>query len=364
MKFACCKSTTGGATDSLTCTKCKLNYHIQCLQASGIKKDGKLEIRKHWICPECTLTVPRRGNNDNTPVRGVSNLSRSEEDISVDNNNVTLRRGGSSSMNMMLDFTCGTEHGESSIIELIRSVVSSEISILKDDFKKSMIPLQEELKSIREEFLGMKECFEFINSNFDNFNKRIENCEKDVQKLNKQFSELGEIRSSIATLKEENNVREQWARRSNVEIYGIPERKNENLLSILQNISEKTKCKLNPNTDIDFVTRVASKNKDVKKPKPIIVKFLCRWKKDDFLSQIRKLNLKCNDLGFSGNSNSVYFNDHLTSFNKGLLQSVKKIAKEKKYQFVWIKNCSIMVRRSSTSAVLHIGRESDLKKIV
>lgn len=364
MKFACCKSPTGGATNTITCTKCKLNYHIQCLQASGFKKDGKLETRKHWLCPECSLTGSRKDNSDNTPVRGVTNLSRSDEDNCMDNNNVTLRRDGTCSKNMMLDSTCSTEHDESFLIELIRSVVSSEISILKDDFKKSMIPLQEELKSLREEFLSMKEFFEFINSNFDNFNKRIEGCEKDVQKLNKQCSGLGEITSSITTLKEENNVREQWARRSNVEIYGIPEKQNENLLSILQDISEKTKCKFNPNTDIDFVTRVASKNKDMKKTKPIIVKFLCRWKKDDFLSQVRKLNLKCSDLGFIGNSNSIYFNDHLTSVNKALLQSVKRIAKEKNYEFVWIKNCSIMVRRSSTSAVLHIGRESDLKKIV
>lgn len=41
-----------------------------------------------------------------------------------------------------------------------------------------------------------------------------------------------------------NNNREQWARTSNVEIYRVPERKNENLHSILPNITEKADANL------------------------------------------------------------------------------------------------------------------------
>ncbi|CAH2095044.1 unnamed protein product [Euphydryas editha] len=108
---------------------------------------------------------------------------------------------------------------------------------------------------------------------------------------------------------------------------------------------------------------VASKSQENKKPKPIVVKFLCRWKKDDFLAQVKKLKLKCSDIGFSSNDNFIYFNDHLTSKNKVLLQSVKKSAKEKGYRYVWVKNCCIMVRRNDTSPVLHIINVNDLKKI-
>lgn len=373
MKYACCKSPTGGVANTITCTKCKLNYHIQCLQASGIKKDGKLETRKQWLCPECTITGPRRGNGDNTPVRAVCNLSRSDEDNCVDNDNVTLRRGGSSYTNMTLNSTCGTEHGESSLIELIRSAVSSEISILKDDFKKSMIPLQEELKSIREEFLSMKECFEFINSSFDNFNKRVESCEKDVQKLNKQFSELGEIRSSIATLKEENDIREQFARMNNLEISGIPITSGENLYTILHTISSKVGIQID-DRDVDAIRRVrrfevgdsSASNTPTKNSRPsaIVVKFTRRMCKDKLLAAVRaRRGLTTVDVGISGPANNIYVSDHLTPQNKLLLKRARQMKSDLQYSYLWIRDCKILMRKNDHSKVIAISKQSDLSKL-
>lgn len=77
---------------------------------------------------------------------------------------------------------------------------------------------------------------------------------------------------------------------------------------------------------------------------------------------MRKLKLKACDLGFSGNS-SIHFNEHLTSANKALLKRAKEVAKERNYTYVWVKNCSVMVRRSDTSPVIHISNVMDLNKI-
>lgn len=354
-KYSCCKSPTqDGASDSIKCMKCGCNYHYMCLYPSA----KKVDIKKNWICPECSLSQPRQVNKDNTPVRSrnVCNKQGSED-------NVNTRRGASNTETYSPD-TKYDSLTSPSILEHVRSIISSELNSLKSEFKNSITPIQNELKAIKAEFSSIKQSLEFINHNLDEFNKRISDCEGLIREHSNKISEIGNLKTSIELMESDNHSREQWARRSNVEIYGIPEQKGENLFSIIQNVVSKTEFKLDVNTDIDFVTRVAAKNNEPKRSKPIIVRFLSRWKKDEFLAQVRKLKLKCCDLGYASKNNFIYFNDHLTSFNKSLLLSAKKIAKEKNFKYVWVKNCSIMVRRNDSSPVIHIIRNSDLKKIV
>lgn len=350
MKFACCKSTTDGVSESVTCSKCDNSYHVQCLYPSEKRKK---DLPKHtWVCPQCAVSKPRQLNNDSTPVRG--NL----------NENVTIRRGGSALTPHSSDSYLSEVHDTPSILELIRSTVSAEISSLKMEFKSLITPVQNDLKSIKDDFMHMKDSLEFFNAKFEEFGKRIDSCEMEVNVLTSRYSEIGNLRTCLDSLQLDYDNREQWARRSNVEIYGIPEKKGENLISILKTIADKSDFKLDVNYDIDFITRVATKSTENKRVKPIIVRFLQRWKKDEFLTQARKLKLKCSDINLNSHNNRIYFNDHLTSKNKQLLQSVKKIAKEKNYDFVWVKNCCIMIRRNSSSPVLHILNNNDLKKIV
>lgn len=362
MKYACCKSTTGGATDSITCTKCNQHYHYQCLYPSKALSEPttNAESKKRWTCPDCMLALPRQTVKDNTPVRSQYSKSNSKTNI---NENVTVRRGASASSTLSPDkdddLSCNA-----SFLDQVKHLITSEISSLKVELKSSLTPLQNELKSLRDELSSMRESLEFVHGRYDDCNNRIDKCESELKQLSSKCLEIEDLKSKIDLLESENNNREQWARKSNIEIYGIPEKNNENLYSVLQNISQLCNYNLNIDTDIDFITRVVSRDKDAKKIKPIIVRFLCRYKKDDFLAKVRKLKLKCHDIGFISNNSSIYFNDHLTSSNKALLQRVKKIAKEKHYQFVWVKKCTIMVRRNSSSPVLHIGKLSDLKKIV
>ncbi|CAH2215767.1 jg6620 [Pararge aegeria aegeria] len=87
-----------------------------------------------------------------------------------------------------------------------------------------------------------------------------------------------------------NVKNEQWVRRSNIQINGIPKRKDENLVNVITNLAKKSGYKLDPARNIDFVTRIAVKNDvDNSYPKPIIIKLLSRYKKDDLLSCLRRL---------------------------------------------------------------------------
>ncbi|XP_045458140.1 uncharacterized protein LOC123668451 [Melitaea cinxia] len=354
MKFACCNLTTG-VSECLSCSKCSNNYHIKCLYPSDKRKELPTDTKKHWICPECTVAQPRSARNDSTPVR-VQSMCHLRNDV----DNVNSRRGAASEVydDCVLDLT-----DRSSLIDVIKSVMSTELASFKAEINVIMNPIKEEIKLIKKEFENFRESLEYINTKFEEMVKRTDSFQEEIKVLSKKCIEIGKLSSSIEKIESENNNREQWARKSNVEIYGIPEKKNENLISLLQTIVNKTDLQINMSTDIDFVTRVASKKSENKKTKPIIVRFLCRWKKDEFLSVVRKLKLRGTDIGFNDGNSSIFFNDHLTSTNKTLLQSVKKAASDKNYKYVWVKNCSIMARRSDTSPVLHFTSLKDLNKI-
>ncbi|KAM3967601.1 putative phosphotransferase YvkC [Aphomia sociella] len=130
--------------------------------------------------------------------------------------------------------------------------------------------------------------------------------------------ECTELRKQVNDLTQENDKREQWVRRSNIEIVGIPMKQDENLVDIVSSLARACGCNINPAMDIDFVTRVAVKSGDQKRPKPIIVKFQSRYKKDDFISSLRrKRDLNTGDIGFASNIR-IYVNDHLTIKKRNL----------------------------------------------
>lgn len=344
MKFACCSITSGTTSDIISCSKCKCNYHLLCLYPCD-KKGNELK-KKSWVCPTCQVTQPKQQKTDNTPVRGGGSNTAGNE-------NVTVKRGGVSRLYgspVEQDSTLFT-------LEQVRALISDEFSNLKINLEAS---LTNEIKSLRDDIHSFKESLAFFNSKYDDINNRINSLEEKIKTLKGCDGNLEMLDNFVKV----NNQREQWMRKSNIEIYGIPERKNENLFELLNSIAKRCEIQLNPSTDIDFITRVKPKENDASNTKPIVVRFLARWKKDDFLAHFRKLKLKCSDIGFTSNNNNVYFNDHLTSANKSLLYQAKKIANDKKYKFIWVRNCTIMVRKSENNSVIHILSQNDLKKIV
>ncbi|KAL4720828.1 hypothetical protein ACJJTC_014996 [Scirpophaga incertulas] len=71
------------------------------------------------------------------------------------------------------------------------------------------------------------------------------------------------------------------------------------------------------------------------------------------------------DIGYGGDpAGKIFVNDHLTAENKRLLTSVKGLAKEKSFSYVWVKHSKIHVRKNDTSPVFIISTPSDLNRIV
>ncbi|CAK1579799.1 unnamed protein product [Parnassius mnemosyne] len=73
--------------------------------------------------------------------------------------------------------------------------------------------------------------------------------------------------------------------------------------------------------------------------------------------------LEAKDVGFGGNRQRVFVNDHLTPEHKKLLTKTRTLAKDRGYSYIWVKYGKIHIRKNDTSPVLIIAKEADLNKI-
>lgn len=338
MEFACCKSDISDVDDPLVCTSCDREFHISCVLPNRSSNWEPNEgIRQFWRCPSCSSNSPSNNNNDDTPVR-----------------NITKRRTKDKYTKPGASFN-GSSATETSINEF-RQIIRSEIKDAFCDFHKI-------LEDVKTEITTVQNSLQFMSENYDLVLTRLEAIESKVKYYDTIKTDMAHMNKSIELIQSDINKKEQWARRSNIEVIGVPESNSENLMDLVRKLSDLINYESCINNDIDFITRVTPKTNNTKKSRPIVMRFLSRYKKDDFLARLReKKLLKAFILGYAGNSANIYFNDHLTSSNKMLLRKTKDMAREKHYKYVWVKNCSILLRKNDTSPVLHINTEDDLKK--
>ncbi|KAJ2937282.1 hypothetical protein O0L34_g19192 [Tuta absoluta] len=99
------------------------------------------------------------------------------------------------------------------------------------------------------------------------------------------------------------------------------------------------------------------------KLKPIVVSFVNRYVKEDFVAAARKIKkLQPIDIGIDG-VGQVFVNDHLTVQNKMLLTEAKKLKNKHEFEFLWVKNSKIFARKNPKSKVILIKTSKDLAKI-
>lgn len=212
------------------------------------------------------------------------------------------------------------------------------------------------LSDIMQAINELKSSIEFCSNKIDDFEKKL-NVYSEKIKLIEPIKE----KCDAMQIKVEDY--EQRSRLNNIEIVGIPEKQNENLLQMVTvQLSKTIQCPI-AEQDIDSIHRVASYGHSNNKPKNVIVRFVSKLKKDKILACARKFkNLAANNLNFS-ETNSVYINDHLSPTNKLLLRKVREAANENNFKYVWVRQCRIFVRKNDNSPIIIINSERDVIKI-
>lgn len=317
-------------TDGAYCNACKTTLHFGCagVQESTYRRYNG-EKKEAWRCPDCRSKKP---------------LQAPQPPAVAAEENITLAT------------LCNEIRSSSSQITHKINIVQSDVAAIKAD-------------------LGT------LNKRLDSFDERLTKLEELPTAVETLSNRICTLETEISDLKMQSKIRNQLSRINNVEISGIPTRKGENLNSLFQDIVVKLGVKLSVD-DIDSIHRVRRYNNNQRssaqsqaitsneensdtKPQNIIVHFVRRRAKDDFLAAARaRRGLFTSDLGFDGPANNIYFGDHLSPEYKLLYKNVRQIGAANHYKFIWIRDCKIFVRKSEKSRVILITSENDLKKMI
>ncbi|KAI5634617.1 hypothetical protein NE865_12680 [Phthorimaea operculella] len=221
--------------------------------------------------------------------------------------------------------------------------------------KLSLAPLLNVMDGIRE----IKDEISDVKSSMKIYSDKLDSLEGRLISVEKACDAAGKLEDRISALEADLNEKNQWARLNNVEIKGVPLKDRENLLEIVSRIGTKISYPISKQ-NINFVARVPSQDN---KLKPIIVSFVNRYVKEDFVAAARRFKkLLPTDIGLDG-AGQVFINDHLTVQNKMLLTEAKKLKNKHEFEFLWVKNSKIFARKNPQSKVILIKTSKDLIKI-
>ncbi|XP_069362737.1 uncharacterized protein [Maniola hyperantus] len=354
---AACNSNVLVTQKRLKCSvgSCGLLYHSECVNYD----DTNPSNRATWVCPSCTASKPKQ-DNSNTPIQG-----RNRKQLSPDNATV---------LPPLLGTTSGPN--QEIIINEIRNLrremkehfENQQVCLNKFDAK--LTEVQKEVRDLGGKFCTLKEevdeltkSVQYLSNAYDDQIGLNAESKKSLENLNMENQNL---RSQMTELNSKIDHFEQQARDCNVELQCIPETKNENILTIVQQMASVVACDLTDGSILNF-HRVAKMDTQSQRPRNIVVKLSSPRVRDDLLAAVKHFNkknpqnkLNTSHLGFAGQTIPIYIMEHLSPKNKKLHAATRLAAKEKKYEFVWIRNGRIFVRKNNEAAALWIKNTETL----
>lgn len=226
--------------------------------------------------------------------------------------------------------------------------------------------IKEQIDSVKNLAVTLTEEHDRMKHGLSVIEERVLSVENQISTLTSLPKNLDEANEVIKNLKAESNVNRQFSMLNNIEISGVPFVKGENLMTIFRNICTRVGFEL-ANSDIDTIHRVRrfqNEEHNTSRPPAIIVRLTQRRRKNELLAAIRaRRGLTTVDLDLQGPASSVYVGDLLTPTNKLLLKRARQLKVEYNYDYVWVRDCKIFMRKNDKSKIIYINNESDLSKV-
>lgn len=217
-----------------------------------------------------------------------------------------------------------------------------------------------ENQELRKDIESLKESIQFSDEQVAIVKKENEEL---VQKNNVLESKVYDLEQRVRNLEFDHDTLEQYTRKFNVEVHGIPECEGENLADIIIKIGQKISVDIT-SQDIDIVHRLRKKTPTTK---PIIVRFTSYRKKREFYQA--RFNLKTTKISEIIESvqheveAKIYINENLTQRRQELLAKARKMRKAKKLVRVWTADGKLFVRKTEESRPVRISEDWDLENL-
>lgn len=389
----------------LNCSRCSAKYHHTCLNMNTEDFNAlDTTYKECWICVLCRCNERKGGDNTNTPVRCTSSPQyvtiRTKSRVTAaagaktsPSTNfsplATTTHPGTTSLPMpaistVLSGTCVLDNAPITTTDNPVSPVSNtsvsgveKCSCISSSGMRDIIRA-ELLNAFKHEFLPQLLEVRNVVASLENSMTFYSNELLKVQAAQAEQSaaldtirkENQALRESCVSLSSRLAQLDQQSRSSNVEIQCVPEHRQENLLNTIQQLAKTIKCPISEN-NIHYCTRMAKMNGASPRPRSILVKFSSPRLRDEFLAATSKFNkshkddkLNTSHLGFGADKKKpIYVVENLTPEYKALHAAARQKAKELKYQFVWVRDGRIFMRKSEQSAFVHVKNLDILNKL-
>lgn len=347
--WGCCANVVMEEHDhSMDCISCKQSYHTACVSASGFDQDS--DVPSDWKCPACVSGVRKNARNDSTPLRTVTG-ARSNKRPAL---NSPPEPAG----------PITTDDVRSIVQELLKKELTSALR----EINTMMINIvSNQLEPIKQDIRDVQDSMNFMSSRFDEMEGELRDTKKRMSEIQAENTSL---KSTVSDITRRFNLLEQQSRSNNLEIQCVPENKNENVYTIVNNLMQTVGCDLNESS-IMHCTRIAKINTDTSRPRSIVVQLASPRARDHLLAAVIAFNkanpkdkLNCAHLGYANAKSPVYVVEHLSPANKKLHAAARHAAKEKGYKRAGVRFGKIFVRKTDDSNIIYIKNLDCLKQLV
>lgn len=233
---------------------------------------------------------------------------------------------------------------------------------VENNENQSNASMMEQLKIfIADQFKDFSKCLNHneelvksLTASVNNISAKLQEAYQRCDILEKENSIL---KSSVCELQSEVLELQQYSRRTNIEISGIPESDQEDLSLILSALFETDEV----NKHVTAIHRVPTAKKD--RHKNIVVQFNTKKTRDHYLSSYKKSNKNASDLNRQFDKTPIYVNEHLAPKLKRLLFLAKSFKRDHNFKFAWVKDGKVFVKQKEDSRAFRIRSEDDFVSV-
>lgn len=291
-----------------TCGTCKGLYHYTCgktQEQSWISLSTK--NKKLWKCPDC--------KGPNCPSTPTLQTQKKQTEVTL-----------------------------ASIETLMEKMFCKKLKDLEDGVTfvgNTVEEIKSDLKTMQKKMIEME--------------NRQEKLEKQNEELRKKVKDMEVFIQDIA---QEKNAQK-------LEISGIPQDVDSNVFT--EKIFQAAKVDHITNSSEYNVEKLFQPRQPGCGPvvKSLLVTFQSKSKRDLILETLKKAKISLNTRNISVQDPplQVFVNEHLTPYKRRLFYEAKKIKGDKNYQYLWVKNGQILLKKTSESRTMRLTSLDDLSKI-
>lgn len=333
LKCGACNLDIQNEQDAILCTgACKRNYHYYC-GGFGEKTFRMTRDRiSKWKCIKC----------DDQPT--------------------VAKQNSPLSTNLLIEEN--TVLSPESTIEKVPQPIQKSPSNLLNLNSHEVISENQDLKAfITEQFNAYTKNLEYHNDIVKELTTSINQLKQEVQDLKQQNADVKTenkvLKDEIVNLKSEMLELQQYSRRTNLEISGLPEVENEDISEVVSTVLAS--LQVDNFKNIEALHRVPTSRKD--RHKSIIVQFNTKSERDRCIAAAKKKHLLASDVNSRFNTSPIFINEHLAPGMKKLLFLCKSYKKDNNMKFCWVRDGKIFLRKEETSRVIRIRHENDLQNV-